>query len=77
MYGLSYRTAVGIRGVEVIDRIISGERRAENLTLLQELCETMRFGSLCALGGFVPFPVLSALTHFPEDFSGTPVKAAA
>ena len=57
-----------VRGVEVIDRIIKGERRAENLALLSELCETMRFGSLCALGGFVPFPVLSALTHFPEDF---------
>src|SRR5215469_6348521 len=38
------------RGVEVIDRIIKGEQQAENLTLLQELCETMRFGSLCALG---------------------------
>jgi formate dehydrogenase iron-sulfur subunit len=65
------------RGVEVIDRIVRGERRAENLVLLQELCETMRFGSLCALGGFVPFPVTSALTHFPEDFGGAPVSAAA
>jgi formate dehydrogenase iron-sulfur subunit len=65
------------RGVEVIDRIIRGERRAENLTLLQELCETMRFGSLCALGGFVPYPVASALTHFPEDFGGAPLSAAA
>ena len=64
------------RGVEVIDRIVKGERRAENLALLQELCETMRFGSLCALGGFVPFPVMSALTYFPEDF-GAPVSAAA
>jgi formate dehydrogenase iron-sulfur subunit len=66
-----------VRGVEVIDRIIRGERRTENLTLLQELCETMRFGSLCALGGFVPFPVLSALTHFPEDFAGAQGSAAA
>jgi len=65
------------RGVEVIDRIIKGERRTENLTLLQELCETMRFGSLCALGGFVPFPVTSAITHFPEDFGGAPIDAAA
>jgi formate dehydrogenase iron-sulfur subunit len=64
-----------VRGVEVIDRIIRGEHRGENLTLLQELCETMRFGSLCALGGFVPFPVLSALTHFPEDFDGTGAAA--
>ena len=65
------------RGVEVIDRIVRGERRAENLALLQELCETMRFGSLCALGGFVPFPVTSAITHFPEDFGGAPLDAAA
>jgi formate dehydrogenase iron-sulfur subunit len=63
-----------MRGVEVVDRIKRGERRAENLTLLQELCETMRFG---ALGGFVPFPVLSALTHFPEDFDGARVSAVA
>jgi len=66
-----------VRGVEVIDRIVKGERRAENLILLRELCETMRLGSLCALGGFVPFPVLSALTHFPEDFGGAPIAAAA
>jgi len=65
------------RGVEVIDRLVKGERVPENLALLQELCETLRFGSLCALGGFVPFPVLSALTHFPEDFGGALVRAAA
>jgi formate dehydrogenase iron-sulfur subunit len=64
------------RGVEVIDRIVRDERRADNLALLQELCETMRFGSLCALGGFVPFPVMSALTHFPEDFGGASLSAS-
>ncbi|MDB5439081.1 MAG: NAD-dependent formate dehydrogenase beta subunit, partial [Caulobacteraceae bacterium] len=36
--------------------------------LLRDLCDTMKFGSLCALGGFTPYPVLSALDHFPEDF---------
>jgi len=65
-----------VRGVEVIDRIIRNERREENLALLRELCETMKFGSLCALGGFVPYPVISALTHFPEDF-GLPVSEKA
>src|SRR6201999_2441699 len=65
------------RGVEVIDRIIRGERHAANLTLLKELCETMRLGSLCALGGFVPYPVTSALTHFPEGFGIQPGAAAA
>ncbi len=65
-----------IRGAEVIDRIVKGERAPENLALLRELCETMRLGSLCALGGFVPYPVMSALTHFPEDF-GVGAGAAA
>jgi formate dehydrogenase iron-sulfur subunit len=57
------------RGVEVVDRIAAGQRREANLALLQDLCETMKLGSLCALGGFTPYPVMSALTHFPEDFS--------
>jgi formate dehydrogenase iron-sulfur subunit len=41
---------------------------AEEVMLLKDLCETMRYGSLCALGGFAPYPVLSALRHWPEDF---------
>jgi formate dehydrogenase iron-sulfur subunit len=60
----------------VIDRIISCKGRAENLTLLQEPCETMRLGSLCAVGGFVPLSVPSTLTHFPEDLDGAGVHAA-
>ena len=57
-----------IRGVEVIDRIIANRDRAANTELLRDLCDTMVAGSLCALGGMAPFPVLSALNHFPEDF---------
>jgi formate dehydrogenase iron-sulfur subunit len=57
------------RGVEVLDRIIAGERREENIALLADLCDTMQYGSLCGLGGMTPFPVVSALKHFPEDFS--------
>ena len=56
------------RGVEVLDRVRRGERVAENLALVEDLSETMKLGSLCALGGFTPYPVMSALTHFPEDF---------
>ena len=56
------------RGVEVIDRIIADQSRAQNATLLRDLCETMRHGSLCAMGGLTPDPVLSALEYFPEDF---------
>ena len=57
-----------VRGVETIDKILKGDRREANAALLADLCDTMKFGSLCALGGFVPYPVMSALTHFPEDF---------
>ena len=57
-----------VRGVEVIDRIVADENRERNLELLDELCETMIDGSLCAMGGLTPYPVLSALRHFPEDF---------
>jgi formate dehydrogenase iron-sulfur subunit len=65
------------RGVEVIDRIIANDNRAANLALLEDLCHTLKFGSLCALGGFTPYPVMSALTHFPEDFGATPGLQAA
>jgi formate dehydrogenase iron-sulfur subunit len=60
-----------VRGLETLDRIIAGQDVAANLALVEELCETMKFGSLCALGGFTPYPVMSALRHFPEDFART------
>ena len=61
-----------VRGMETLDRIKAGDAGA--VPLLTDLCETMKSGSLCALGGFTPYPVLSALTHFPEDF---PLREAA
>lgn len=57
-----------VRGVEVLDRIIADQERDANVTLLDDLCETMEQGSLCAMGGMTPNPVRSALQHFPEDF---------
>ncbi|MFM7145861.1 MAG: NADH-ubiquinone oxidoreductase-F iron-sulfur binding region domain-containing protein, partial [Actinomycetales bacterium] len=59
-----------VRGTEVIDRIRSGHNRAENLDLLADLCDVMTHGSLCAMGGLTPMPVLSAVRAFPEDFGG-------
>jgi formate dehydrogenase iron-sulfur subunit len=56
------------RGVEVIDKIIAGNDRPQNLQLLDDLCEVMLDASLCALGGLTPLPVQSALRHFPGDF---------
>ncbi|AZL59046.1 formate dehydrogenase [Tabrizicola piscis] len=62
-----------VRGTETIDRIAKGD--ADAIPLLTDLCNTMKAGSLCALGGFTPYPVMSALTHFPDDFA--PMKEAA
>jgi len=56
------------RGVETIDQIIAGKNVDANLALLADLAETMKFGSLCAMGGFTPYPVMSAIKLFPEDF---------
>lgn len=56
------------RGVEVIDRIVLNKNRPQQVRLLRELCDTMLHGSLCAMGGMTPYPVLSALNHYPQDF---------
>ncbi len=57
-----------VRGVEVIDRMRGGEDAAFHEDVLRDLCEVMTDGSLCAMGGLTPMPVLSALDNFPEDF---------
>jgi formate dehydrogenase iron-sulfur subunit len=51
-----------------MDDIIAGKELGRNVPLLRDLCNTLLNGSLCALGGMTPYPVLSALNHFPEDF---------
>src|ERR1700733_3056208 len=65
------------RGVETVDKIIAGQDRPKNVQLLRDLCEVMTDGSLCALGGLAPMPVLSALNHFSEDFAKAPTRVAA
>jgi len=65
------------RGVETIDKIRRGERVADNIAVVEDLCNTMKFGSLCALGGFTPYPVMSALKHFREDFDPLPTHLEA
>lgn len=68
-----------VRGKEIVQKIRTGEQRDSQAHLLQELCDTMMAGSLCALGGMTPYPVLSALRHFPEDFGllpATPLQIA-
>jgi len=56
-----------VRGVETLDRLAAGDASA--IALITDLCNTMKSGSLCALGGFTPYPVMSAITHFPDDFA--------
>ncbi len=66
------------RGIEVIDKIIADDNRTKNLDLLEDLCVTMTDGSLCAMGGLTPMPVMSAVKGFPEDFQRqAPMKMAA
>jgi formate dehydrogenase iron-sulfur subunit len=65
------------RGVETVDLIAKGIEPEKNKALLEDLCNTMKFGSLCALGGFTPYPVMSAITHFPDDFAPTSLVEAA
>jgi len=57
------------RGVEVVDKIVAGENREQNLELLAELCDTMEHASLCAMGGMTPYPIRSVLEHFAEDLA--------
>ena len=56
------------RGMEVIDKITANKNREQQVVLLRDLCDTMLSGSLCAMGGMTPYPVLSALNHYPQDF---------
>lgn len=60
-----------VRGVEVMDKIIANRERPAQVALLRDLCDTLLHGSLCAMGGMTPYPVLSALEHFPQDFGIT------
>ena len=53
--------------METLDRLARGDASA--MPILTDLCNTMKLGSLCALGGFTPYPVMSAVTHFPDDFA--------
>jgi formate dehydrogenase iron-sulfur subunit len=65
-----------VRGRETVEKVLRGENVARNIALIEDLCETMRDGSLCAMGGLTPTPVLSAIRLFPEDFDRAPRLAA-
>jgi formate dehydrogenase iron-sulfur subunit len=63
--------------METIDRIGTASNKEQQVHLLRDLCDTMLHGSLCAMGGMTPYPVLSALNHYPEDFGLAPAVATA
>jgi formate dehydrogenase iron-sulfur subunit len=65
------------RGAEIIAQIRRGDTSPRHVELLRDLCDTMAAGSMCAMGGMVPYPVLSALNHFPEDFGLAPALPGA
>ena len=67
--------------MEVIDRIVRAgadpAAHAGQVALLESLCDTMQHGSMCAMGGMTPYPVRSALNHYPQDFGIESTTAAA
>lgn len=65
-----------VRGAEVMDKIIAGTDTVKNIKLVRDLSDTMLNGSLCALGGMTPYPVLSAMNHFAEDFESRQANKA-
>ncbi len=66
-----------VRGRETMDKILAGVDVAQNVALVEDLCQVMTDGSLCAMGGLTPMPVMSALKHFPQDFDRAPHAVAA
>jgi NADH:ubiquinone oxidoreductase subunit F (NADH-binding) len=56
------------RMLEILERIVAGEGKREDLDLLEELGETVKLGSLCGLGQTAPNPVLSTLRYFRAEY---------
>jgi len=59
----------GIRQMRIIlDRIVGGQGRDEDIDTLQELAETVADASLCGLGQTAPNPVLTTLRYFRDEY---------
>ncbi len=66
--GKCFPCRIGMRrGLEMVDRMIVRGGRHFELDLMNELLETMRFGSLCAHGGGLPAAIESIVTHWPDE----------
>lgn len=57
-----------VRARELLERIETGNGTAKDLALLSDLGDTMKATSLCAHGGRAPYPVLTAIEHFGDEF---------
>src|SRR5665648_610531 len=55
------------RMLETLERITEGNGREGDLELLEELSGYIMEGSLCALGGTAPNPVLTTLRYFRDE----------
>jgi NADH-quinone oxidoreductase subunit F len=53
---------------EVLTRITEGRGKMSDISLLEELSDTLMFASLCALGSTAPNPVLSTLRYFRDEY---------
>ena len=56
------------RMLEILGRICEGEARTDDLEFLESVAAQVKLGSLCALGGTAPNPVLTALKYFRDEF---------
>jgi bidirectional [NiFe] hydrogenase diaphorase subunit len=52
----------------ILKKITEGQATMKDLELLEELCETVRFTSLCGLGQTAPNPVISTLRYFRDEY---------
>lgn len=56
------------RMLEIVTDITEGRGRPEQISLLEELAETVQETSLCGLGKTAPNPVLSTLKYFLKEY---------
>jgi NADH:ubiquinone oxidoreductase subunit F (NADH-binding)/(2Fe-2S) ferredoxin len=56
------------RMLETLDRIIDGDGREGDIELLEEMGHYIIEGTLCALGGTAPNPVLTTIKYFREEY---------
>ncbi len=56
------------RMMEMLERITVGKGKESDVELLEELCSSVKDGSLCGLGQTAPNPVLTTLKYFKDEY---------